>query len=39
MNVQPGIPKGCIALLPGGGPQYEMGSLRAVFKADDQATG
>lgn len=32
------MPAGCIALAPGEGRGYEMGQMRAVFKADSQET-
>lgn len=38
MKDKPGMPEGCIALQPGSGREYHMGSLRAVFKADEEET-
>jgi len=38
MNDMTGAPAGCIALPPGGGREYDMGGMRAVFKADEDET-
>ena len=38
MSTNNGIPEGNIVLPPGGGRSYEMGRLRAVFKADETET-